>query len=931
MASENVKLSAKGLSILNKSEIILCSSLFYFRIPRSLWKDRLKKVKAGGYNCIDVYFPWNFHETEEGVWDFKGEKDVARFLKLAAEEGLYVVARPGPYICSEWDGGALPAYLLTKPGIQLRDDNATFLSCTAKWYSKIIPILSKYQIGKEGSIILMQLDNELDFYNCTHPTEYISALRDIAIEYGMEVPLIVCAGQGDIAGAGGNAENVIPTLNFYPNDCDPNFEEKIHTYYQFLQNNNLPLCVTETNRSHFLLRRLLSSGTKLLGPYLQASGFNFGFTNAVNNWGDPLSFLTSDYDFHGMITPTGKLRKEFFEGILLGDICKTLGRSLANAVVAEHHSFEVESDHEGTKLNVLHLENGGQLIGIPNVLNEEIKVKLKNGETYFPKQHEIRIASTTCPFVLYDVPLATWGMEGTLHYATAELIQATRKDRHLDLLFHLNHNGEICLIFESEVQQASSVVSILPDQRGIVITVEDLSTIDREFDILLCDGQRFTIRLTNNVPLASRINEDQLATDLSVTEESNTLLDLDWSYAEMNAHEIPDGIKTLELVDSPCYLEDAGIYRGYAWYAGDILLESHKLKGLYLQNGSDILSVYVDKKYIGTFTPGGANEFIAVADDFTEKASIKLCVRTEIWGHSNFDDSSVPALKLDAKRGIGNIIAIVDQKQIRENWTYYPNLTDTTVLAENNNRWAVTNWGGWFSAKPISKGIYKKRLYIAKNRVKILGFSKLDSSLRMFIDGKDLGVIHPKNPYINLSTYVKDKDYVDISIYTEKEKSQTLGEIYLLEGIPVTNWILAGDNEKGFHQIEAASKAVALPYELPLTLEPGKTGWLFSEIAKGTEEESYSFRVNGNNSKVTVLVNDRLIGRLWLPSLTARPVFTGGQQNQLFIPASYLDQRQNRISIFIEAVDPEGATTINGFHFEPIVETEFLPVANTIL
>ncbi|GIQ66117.1 hypothetical protein PACILC2_46850 [Paenibacillus cisolokensis] len=106
--------------------ILLCASLFYFRIPRLLWKERMEQLKAIGYNSIDVYFPWNYHELREGEWDFEGERDADAFLKLAAETGLWVVARPGPYICSEWDGGGLPAYLLARPNLRLRDNDARF-------------------------------------------------------------------------------------------------------------------------------------------------------------------------------------------------------------------------------------------------------------------------------------------------------------------------------------------------------------------------------------------------------------------------------------------------------------------------------------------------------------------------------------------------------------------------------------------------------------------------------------------------------------------------------------------------------------------------------------------------------------------------------------------------------------------------------------
>lgn len=124
---DKVKFSADGIYIDGKPRIVLCASVFYFRIPREEWRDRLEKVKSAGYNCIDVYFPWNYHETEEESWDFSGEKDVDVFLALAEELGLWVIARPGPYICSEWDMGSLPAYLLTKEGLILRDYNELYL------------------------------------------------------------------------------------------------------------------------------------------------------------------------------------------------------------------------------------------------------------------------------------------------------------------------------------------------------------------------------------------------------------------------------------------------------------------------------------------------------------------------------------------------------------------------------------------------------------------------------------------------------------------------------------------------------------------------------------------------------------------------------------------------------------------------------------
>ena len=133
---------------------------------------------GGGYNCIDVYMPWNDHEVTRDSWDFGGERDVAAFLQMAAEEGLWVLARPGPYICSEWDGGGLPAYLLTDGALRLRDNDAGFLRHVARWFDQILPILSRFQLGAAGTVIAVQLENELDFYDCADPRGYIEVLRD---------------------------------------------------------------------------------------------------------------------------------------------------------------------------------------------------------------------------------------------------------------------------------------------------------------------------------------------------------------------------------------------------------------------------------------------------------------------------------------------------------------------------------------------------------------------------------------------------------------------------------------------------------------------------------------------------------------------------------------------------------------------------------
>jgi beta-galactosidase len=307
--SGSVGLGPSGFALDGREEALLCASLFYFRLPREVWEARLARVRATGYRVIDVYLPWNFHETSPGVWDFEGRRDVGAFLDLAHEAGLAVIARPGPYICSEWDGGALPAWLGLEEGLRPRQAEPRFLSHVRGWFDRAMPIIAARQWGRGGAVIAVQLENELDFFDTADRAAYMTALRDMAVEHGVEVPLVACAGQGDLVGASGGVDGVVPAFNFYPDDRSPFVDAEVRRYAE--------LAVTETNRRHTTLRRLLVSGAKVIAPYLQASGFDFGYTPSVGNWGDPGGFMTHDYDFGGYLSPVGEARPEAAEARVL--------------------------------------------------------------------------------------------------------------------------------------------------------------------------------------------------------------------------------------------------------------------------------------------------------------------------------------------------------------------------------------------------------------------------------------------------------------------------------------------------------------------------------------------------------------------------------------------------------------------------------------
>uniref|UniRef100_A0A8C7P9C7 Glycoside hydrolase 35 catalytic domain-containing protein n=1 Tax=Oncorhynchus mykiss TaxID=8022 RepID=A0A8C7P9C7_ONCMY len=139
---------------------ILGGSVHYFRVPRAYWRDRLMKMKACGINTLTTYVPWSLHQPERGVFHFQTELDLEAYINLAAEVGLWVILRPGPYICSELDLGGLPSWLLRDESMRLRTTHPGFAEAVNTFFDKLIPKVVPLQFKKGGPIIAVQLENE---------------------------------------------------------------------------------------------------------------------------------------------------------------------------------------------------------------------------------------------------------------------------------------------------------------------------------------------------------------------------------------------------------------------------------------------------------------------------------------------------------------------------------------------------------------------------------------------------------------------------------------------------------------------------------------------------------------------------------------------------------------------------------------------------
>ncbi|MCD7721689.1 MAG: beta-galactosidase [Prevotellaceae bacterium] len=174
-----------------KPFVVKAAEVHYPRIPRPYWEQRIRMCKALGMNTLCVYVFWNIHEQEEGVFDFTGNSDIRAFVKLAQKEGMYVILRPGPYVCAEWEMGGLPWWLLKKKDISLREQDPYFMERLELFEAKVGEQLSDLTIDKGGPIIMVQVENEYGSYG--EDKEYVSAVRDIIRRSGFErVQLFQC-------------------------------------------------------------------------------------------------------------------------------------------------------------------------------------------------------------------------------------------------------------------------------------------------------------------------------------------------------------------------------------------------------------------------------------------------------------------------------------------------------------------------------------------------------------------------------------------------------------------------------------------------------------------------------------------------------------------------------------------------------------------
>lgn len=170
---------------------ILSGAIHYFRIDPDDWYHSLFNLKALGFNTVETYVPWNAHEPHKGQFDFSSRLDIERFIQTAQSLGLYMIVRPSPFICAEWEFGGLPAWLLEE-NMRIRSSDPAFIKTVSQYYDRLLGILTRYQVDQGGPILMMQVENEYGSYG--EDKTYLRAVRDLMKEKGVTCPLFTSDG-----------------------------------------------------------------------------------------------------------------------------------------------------------------------------------------------------------------------------------------------------------------------------------------------------------------------------------------------------------------------------------------------------------------------------------------------------------------------------------------------------------------------------------------------------------------------------------------------------------------------------------------------------------------------------------------------------------------------------------------------------------------
>jgi beta-galactosidase len=303
---------------------IISGDMDYVRTPREYWRDRLRMAHALGINTVMTYVFWNFHEPQPGQDDFSGQRDVAEFIREAQQEGLYVILRPGPYSCGEWDLGGYPAWLLRDRKLKLRSLDPAYQQAASRWMDRLGKELAPLQLDRGGPIIAVQVENEYGSFQDAKENDhaYMEHAKQMVLHAGFTDPLLYTA-DGPEELTRGSLPELPAAIDFGTGDAQRGF-----AFYRKLHPEGPYFCAeywagwfdhwgakhehTDAAKQVKEIRWMLQQGYSV-SMYMVFGGTSFGWFSGANSNGHNYQPDVTSYDYDAPIDEAGQPRPKYFE------------------------------------------------------------------------------------------------------------------------------------------------------------------------------------------------------------------------------------------------------------------------------------------------------------------------------------------------------------------------------------------------------------------------------------------------------------------------------------------------------------------------------------------------------------------------------------------------------------------------------------------
>ncbi len=457
-----IRYDASCFTINDRDTFVFSAAFHYPRCPRALWRDRLLKLQRAGFNTIETYVFWNYHEPQEGHTDLSEFED---FVKLVKDMGFWMIVRPGPYVCAEWERGGFPEWVVAKR-FPLRSNHPESIKTSQHWFDQVLPVIRRHQVTASGPIIMMQVENEYDFWELTPDAgkrEYVRALARMAWEAGIHVPIITCWTKQVRNRSDADMARIADFCNFYPRW---NILKEVLPALQKVRKEEpaSPLGVTELQGGWFsqfggklsvdqegvdgaqlsmLTKTVIEQGVTFFSTYMGFGGTNFDWAAKT---------MTTTYDYAAPIREPGGLWEKYYAARGIGAFLGLFGSMLTRAKLLQGATQSTVQE-----VSVSERTSGlSAVLSVRENANAEQRFKMSFQDPASPTHRTIRVPRegelTLGPREMKLLPVQVSIAGSKLRYSTAEVLaHGMNLDRpYLVIYDEPGRPAEIALASEAE-------------------------------------------------------------------------------------------------------------------------------------------------------------------------------------------------------------------------------------------------------------------------------------------------------------------------------------------------------------------------------------------------------------------------------------------------------------------------------------------------